>query len=171
MAHEALKACIDSVVHASNMIKLRKTKFDGQLFLIKHLLILREQITPFNIIHSSSETSLDFSHYRRQQSLNNLVANALPEVKGQLISKDIFYTFTCKGGKISEFISTLNPSSKKRGEISILNFFTFGLKAENRDFAHILRIGTKRKDHLRLSHPYQKCTEELLQNEARRSTA
>ena len=96
MAHEALKACIDSVVHASNMIKLRKTKFDGQLFLIKHLLILREQITPFNIIHSSSETSLDFSHYRRQQSLNNLVANALPEVKGQLISKDIFYTFTCK---------------------------------------------------------------------------
>jgi len=81
VAHEALKACIDSVVHASNMIKLRKTKFDGQLFLIKHLLILREQITPFNIIHSSSETSLDFSHYRRQQSLNNLVANALPEVK------------------------------------------------------------------------------------------
>ena len=107
MAHEALKACIDSVVHASNMIKLRKTKFDGQLFLIKHLLILREQITPFNIIHSSSETSLDFSHYRRQQSLNNLVANAMPEVKGQLISKDIFYTFTCKGGKISEFILTL----------------------------------------------------------------
>ena len=126
MAHEALKACIDSVVHASNMIKLRKTKFDGQLFLIKHLLILREQITPFNIIHSSSETSLDFSHYRRQQSLNNLVANALPEVKGQLISKDIFYTFTCKGGKISEF--NFEPILKKMGEISILNFFTFGLK-------------------------------------------
>ena len=81
VAHEALKACIDSVVHASTMIKLRKSKFDGQLFLIKHLLILREQITPFNIIHSSSETSLDFSHYLRRQSLNNLVANALPEVK------------------------------------------------------------------------------------------
>jgi len=81
VAHEALKACIDSIVHASTMIKLRKTKFDGQLFLIKHLLILREQITPFNIVQSSTETSLDFSHYRRQQSLNNLVANALPEVK------------------------------------------------------------------------------------------
>ena len=81
VAHEALKACIDSIVHASSMIKLRKTKFDGQLFLIKHLLILREQITPFNIVHSSSETSLDFSHYGRQDSLKNLVINGLPEVK------------------------------------------------------------------------------------------
>ena len=135
MAHEALKACIDSVVHASNMIKLRKTKFDGQLFLIKHLLILREQITPFNIIHSSSETSLDFSHYRRQQSLNNLVANAMPEVKGQLISKDIFYTFTCKVSKISEFISTLNPSSKKWAKS-----LSSTSKVENRDFAYLSKM-------------------------------
>merc|ERR1719471_295161 len=81
ISHEALKACIGSIVYASKSIQAKKTSFDGQLFLIKHLLILREQISPFNIIQSSSETSLDFSHYRRQQSLNNLVANALPEVK------------------------------------------------------------------------------------------
>ena len=53
VSHEALKACIGSIVYASGMIQAKKTAFDGQLFLIKHLLILREQITPFNIIHSS----------------------------------------------------------------------------------------------------------------------
>lgn len=81
VAHEALKACIDSIVYASSMIHLRQTKFDGQLFLIKHLLILREQISPFNIIQSSSETSLDFSYIRNNLTLDTLVRHALPEVK------------------------------------------------------------------------------------------
>ena len=69
-----------SIVYASKAIKTKKTDFDGQLFLIKHLLILREQISPFNIINSSSETALDFSHMRNvldERSLENL----MPEVK------------------------------------------------------------------------------------------
>ena len=67
-------------MYASKSIQAKKTSFDGQLFLIKHLLILREQISPFNIIQSSSETALDFSHMRDvfdERSLDKL----MPEVK------------------------------------------------------------------------------------------
>ena len=54
--------CITSLVAASQQIKQRRaSSVDGELFLIKHLLILREQIVPFNVDFSVKETGLDFS--------------------------------------------------------------------------------------------------------------
>ncbi|XP_020799154.1 conserved oligomeric Golgi complex subunit 3 [Drosophila serrata] len=61
LSQEALKLCIQSVSHAAGKIAASKTPIDGELFEIKHLLILREQIAPFRVDFTVKETSLDFS--------------------------------------------------------------------------------------------------------------
>ncbi|KAI8019354.1 Conserved oligomeric Golgi complex subunit 3 [Camellia lanceoleosa] len=62
LAQEAVEVCSDSVQKASRLIAKRASPMDGQLFLIKHLLILREQIAPFDIEFSVTHKELDFSH-------------------------------------------------------------------------------------------------------------
>jgi hypothetical protein len=62
LAQEAVSICKQSLVTASENISMNHSKWDGQLFLIKHLLILKEQLAPFeaNLVHAGKE--LDFSH-------------------------------------------------------------------------------------------------------------
>ncbi|KAF7140703.1 hypothetical protein RHSIM_Rhsim06G0154000 [Rhododendron simsii] len=62
LAQEALEVCTMSIQKASKLIAKRSSPMDGQLFLIKHLLILREQIAPFDIEFSVTHKELDFSH-------------------------------------------------------------------------------------------------------------
>ncbi|XP_069496876.1 conserved oligomeric Golgi complex subunit 3 [Ambystoma mexicanum] len=59
LSQEALSACIQSLLLAADLITKNKTQIDGQLFLIKHLLILREQIAPFHTEFTVKEISLD----------------------------------------------------------------------------------------------------------------
>lgn len=61
LSQEALTHCIHSVSVASQAISNKKSPLDGELFEIKHLLILREQIAPFRVDFTVKETSLDFS--------------------------------------------------------------------------------------------------------------
>ncbi|GIX94140.1 conserved oligomeric Golgi complex subunit 3 [Caerostris darwini] len=61
LSQEVLTMCIQSLISASASIGKRRTLLDGQLFEIKHLLILREQIAPFQIDFAIKETTLDFS--------------------------------------------------------------------------------------------------------------
>ncbi|GAB4853696.1 Golgi transport complex subunit 3 [Ancistrocladus abbreviatus] len=62
LAQEAVEVCSVSIQKASKLISQRSSLMDGQLFLIKHLLILREQIAPFDIEFSVTHKELDFSH-------------------------------------------------------------------------------------------------------------
>ncbi|KAK4479013.1 hypothetical protein RD792_014522 [Penstemon davidsonii] len=62
LAQEAVEFCSISIQKASKQIAKKSSIMDGQLFLIKHLLILREQIAPFDIEFSVTHKELDFSH-------------------------------------------------------------------------------------------------------------
>ena len=64
LSQEVLDACMDSLELASTQITAKKGLRNGQLFMIKHLLILREQITPFQVQLSTLEHSLDFSQLK-----------------------------------------------------------------------------------------------------------
>ncbi|CAF2667930.1 unnamed protein product [Rotaria sp. Silwood2] len=61
LSQETLTMCVQSLIVASDLITKRKTPIDGRLFLIKHLLILREQIAPFNVDFAVKEMVIDFS--------------------------------------------------------------------------------------------------------------
>ncbi|XP_075708378.1 conserved oligomeric Golgi complex subunit 3 isoform X2 [Rhinoderma darwinii] len=64
LSQEALSACIQSLLGASDAIMKNKTQVDSQLFLIKHLLIIREQIAPFHSEFTIKEISLDLKRTR-----------------------------------------------------------------------------------------------------------
>ncbi|KAF9982545.1 Golgi transport complex subunit 3, partial [Modicella reniformis] len=61
LSQEALTKCLVSLNQASAIVRETKDPVDGQLFLIKHFLILKEQIAPFegNFVHSTKE--VDFT--------------------------------------------------------------------------------------------------------------
>ncbi|CCG82584.1 putative Golgi complex component Cog3 [Taphrina deformans PYCC 5710] len=62
LAHEVVRSCIASLLNASNLIKRRKP-IDGSLFLLKHLLILKEQLAAFDIEYNDTQAqgNLDLS--------------------------------------------------------------------------------------------------------------
>ncbi|XP_067668938.1 conserved oligomeric Golgi complex subunit 3-like isoform X2 [Haliotis asinina] len=94
LSQEALSACIHSLSAAKDGIIKRKTVMDGELFLIKHLLILREQIAPFHADFAIRETHLDFSKFKDMASKDGSLglgvfvdaAYSLIQKKGQLFA-------------------------------------------------------------------------------------
>ncbi|KAB0801537.1 hypothetical protein PPYR_05891 [Photinus pyralis] len=77
LAQEALCICVETIAKAESLISARKTSLDGRLFQIKHLLILREQIAPFQVDFTVKEVGLDFSNIKTAamgliQNRNNL---------------------------------------------------------------------------------------------------
>jgi hypothetical protein len=61
LAQEMVSACTRSLCNASQLIEKQKGKFDAQLFLVKYLTTLSDQLLPFDINFSIKEKALDFS--------------------------------------------------------------------------------------------------------------
>ncbi|XP_011633604.1 conserved oligomeric Golgi complex subunit 3 [Pogonomyrmex barbatus] len=61
LSQEAISLCVQSIENARQEIEKRTGTLDAELFQIKHLLILREQIAPFQVDFTIKEYSLDFS--------------------------------------------------------------------------------------------------------------
>ena len=62
LAHQIVHQTTLSLHTASNTIKTRSGSTDAQLFLIKHLLILKQQIVAFDIEYVTPDVSFDFSN-------------------------------------------------------------------------------------------------------------
>ncbi|KAL1394015.1 Sec34-like family-domain-containing protein [Phyllosticta capitalensis] len=61
LAHQIVHQTTTSLHHASQQISNRSTPTDSQLFLIRHLLLLKQQIVAFDIEYLSTDVSIDFS--------------------------------------------------------------------------------------------------------------
>jgi hypothetical protein len=61
LAQDAIQICTASLKMASADLTASKGAIHGSLFLVKHLLTLREQITPFDIKFSVRSKTLDFT--------------------------------------------------------------------------------------------------------------
>lgn len=99
LSQEALSYCIQSVSHAAQLIATKKTSIDGELFEIKHLLIIREQIAPFRVDFTVRETSLDFSKTKT-------AAFSLLQKRKQLFSMD-------SNNALLEFLFDSTPQVKE----------------------------------------------------------
>ncbi|KAI3426341.1 hypothetical protein D9Q98_008714 [Chlorella vulgaris] len=94
LAHEAVLAATASVQDAARQILKSKGVMDSQLFAIKQLLALREQIAPFEADFAVVERDLDFTHMR--DYLRRTLSGQLPlfslradSAMGQLLGKGV----------------------------------------------------------------------------------
>ncbi len=64
MLAQAVAACTACVHSASGAVARTSGPLDGQLFAIRQLLTLREQLSPFDVEFAVVEKDLDFTHMR-----------------------------------------------------------------------------------------------------------
>ncbi|KAF4131568.1 Sec34-like family [Phytophthora infestans] len=74
LAQDAIQICTASLKMASADITATQGGLHGSLFLVKHLLTLREQITPFEIQFAQRSKALDFTS--SADAMNELLADA-----------------------------------------------------------------------------------------------
>ena len=73
-ARRGVILCVNSLRSGADKVKRKGSHLHGDLFLVRHLLILREQLIPFEIRLNTTERKLDWSGTR--VAMNNMLHNA-----------------------------------------------------------------------------------------------
>jgi conserved oligomeric Golgi complex subunit 3 len=76
LGQDALYNCTHVIQQAGALIEKKAGQKDAQLFTIRHLLILREQISSFQVDFRAYDRDLDFTHVRGQ--LQRLLSGEVP---------------------------------------------------------------------------------------------
>lgn len=66
LASEAIEQCLNNLLSAKDLLNERKGPTDAQLFLIQHLLALKEQVAPFEATFTETQITLDFTTMRSE---------------------------------------------------------------------------------------------------------
>ena len=100
IALHSVQACTGSLKSAAAYIKQRKGQMHSDLFLVKHLLILREQLSPFDIELRSVERQLDFSDAGK--AVARFLANRNRRLFSMNASENALFTLLREGVSVQE---------------------------------------------------------------------
>jgi conserved oligomeric Golgi complex subunit 3 len=100
IALQSVQACTASLKSAAAYIKQRKGQTHSDLFLVKHLLILREQLSPFDIELRSVERQLDFSDAGK--AVARFLANRNRRLFSLNTSENALFTLLREGVSVQE---------------------------------------------------------------------
>ncbi|KAL2428972.1 Conserved oligomeric Golgi complex subunit 3 [Exophiala dermatitidis] len=123
LAHQIVHQTTVSLVHASTQICSQSSQADGQLFLLRHLLLLKSQIVAFDIEYVTPDVSFDFSG----------VASTFYEIRerGGLFSPRSWMKLFSTGGLLPRVVENmLDAKVELDGRLrTVINDFTAGFAA------------------------------------------
>jgi len=94
IALTSVQACAKSLKDGSIYVEQKSGVLHSDLFLVKHLLILREQLSPFDIQLRSVERQLDFSHAGK--AVSRFLANRNRQLFS-MTTENALVTLLCEG--------------------------------------------------------------------------
>ncbi|EQC31504.1 hypothetical protein SDRG_10679 [Saprolegnia diclina VS20] len=133
LAQDAVSICTASLKMAAADLTAQKGPCDGGLFLVKHLLTLRERITPFDIQFSITEKSLDFT------STTDAMGNVLSDAFSLSLDNSVLGLLTHGIPHVNTTTSDVKKDLEHELKKACTTFIEFGLLMAARPLSTLLR--------------------------------
>ena len=123
LAHQIVHSTTFSLLHASQLITPKTSPADGQLFLLRHLLLLKSQIVAFDIEFVTPDISFDFSS----------ITSTFYELRerGGLFNPANWIRLVTSGGLLPRVVENmLDAKQELDGQLrNVINDFTAGFSS------------------------------------------